>query len=88
MRLGVVGCGRITERGYVPAALAAEGVAIAAFADPNAERLELCRDLWREGGEEASGYPDLTSLLKAEPVDLVAEFAAQVEEGQLLLTLR
>lgn len=71
MRLGVVGCGRITERGYIPAALAAEGVMIAAFADPNAERLELCRGLWREGGDEASGYADLSPLLAVEPVDLL-----------------
>ena len=71
MRLGVVGCGRITERGYIPAALAAEGVTIAAFADPNAERLEICRDLWREGGEEASGYPDLASMLETESIDLL-----------------
>jgi predicted dehydrogenase len=71
MRLGVAGCGRITERGYIPAARAAAGVAIAAFADPNPERLELCRGLWCEGGEEARGYADLSSLLAAEPVDLV-----------------
>lgn len=71
MRLGIAGCGRITERGYVPAALAAEGVTIAAFADPNGERRELCRALWREGGEEARGYADLPSLLEAEPIDLL-----------------
>lgn len=71
MRLGVAGCGRITELGYIPAALAAEGVTIRAFADPNAERLGLCRELWRDGGEEAMGYPGLSSLLAAEPVDLV-----------------
>jgi predicted dehydrogenase len=71
MRLGVAGCGRITELGYVPAALAAEGVEIAAFADPNAERRERCLDLWRKGGTEASDFPDLTSLLEAEPIDLL-----------------
>jgi predicted dehydrogenase len=71
MRLGVAGCGRITELGYVPAALAAEGVTIAAFADPNAERRGRCLELWRQGGAEASGFPDLTSLLEAEPIDLL-----------------
>jgi predicted dehydrogenase len=71
MRLGVVGCGRIVERGYIPAARAADGVTIAAFADPNAERLELCRRLWREGGQEARGYADLSSLLEAEQLDLL-----------------
>jgi predicted dehydrogenase len=71
MRLGVAGCGRIAERGYVPAALAAEGVEIVAFADPNPERLGRCRELWAEGGGEAAGFPDLSSLLAAEPVDLL-----------------
>jgi predicted dehydrogenase len=71
MRLGVVGCGRIVERGYIPAARAADGVTIAAFADPNSERLRLCRELWREGGTDAGGYPGLSSLLAAEPIDLL-----------------
>ncbi|HKO39442.1 MAG TPA: Gfo/Idh/MocA family oxidoreductase, partial [Solirubrobacterales bacterium] len=71
MRLGVAGCGRITELGYVPTALAAEGVTIAAFADPNAERRERCLELWRRGGAEARSFPDLASLLEAEPIDLL-----------------
>lgn len=71
MRLGIAGCGRIAERGYVPAALAAEGVAIAGFADPNRERLDDCLRLWREGGGEAQGYADLGRLLEAEPIDLL-----------------
>jgi predicted dehydrogenase len=71
MRLGIVGCGRITERGYVPAALATEGVSIAAFADPNPERRDLCCELWQESGEEAQGFADLSALLKAQPIDLL-----------------
>jgi predicted dehydrogenase len=71
MRLGIAGCGRIVERGYVPAALVAEGVTIAAFADPNRERLESCLRLWREGGDEAQGYANLGELLPAEPIDLL-----------------
>jgi len=71
MRLGIAGCGRIVERGYIPAALAAPGVTIAAFADPNPERLDHCLGLWTDGGAEASGSADLTSLLKAEPIDLL-----------------
>jgi predicted dehydrogenase len=72
MRLGVAGCGRIAERGYIPAAAAAEGVTIAAFADPNPERLERCRELWSDGGgNEAGGFADLASLLRAEPIDLL-----------------
>lgn len=71
MRLGIAGCGRITERGYVPAALAAEGVTIAAFADPDQERLDGCLNLWSEGGGEARGFADLGELLAAEPIDLL-----------------
>lgn len=71
MKLGIAGCGRIVELGYVPAALAAEGVTIAAFADPNAGRRERCLKLWAEGDGEARGYPDLASLLEAEPLDLL-----------------
>jgi predicted dehydrogenase len=71
MRLGIAGCGRIAERGYVPAALAAEGVTIAAFADPNPDRLDRCLRLWRDGGGEAAGHSDLAGLLAAEPIDLL-----------------
>jgi predicted dehydrogenase len=69
MRLGIAGCGRITELGYIPAALAAEGVTIAAIADPNAERLERCLELW--SGGEVRGFSDLASLLEAESIDLL-----------------
>ena len=71
MRLGIAGCGRIAERGYMPAALAAEGVTIAAFADPNPERRDDCLRLWRAGGGEARGFADLGELLAAEPIDLL-----------------
>lgn len=71
MRLGIAGCGRITERGYVPAALAADGVTIGAFADPNPDRLDDCLRLWHEGGGEARGFASLAELLAAEPIDLL-----------------
>lgn len=71
MRLGIAGCGRIVERGYVPAVLATREVTIAAFADPNADRRDECLRLWRETGYEPAGYPDLANLLAAEPIDLV-----------------
>jgi predicted dehydrogenase len=71
MRLGVAGCGRIAERGYVPAALAAPGVEIAAFADPNPERLARCRALWEDGGGAAAAYGDVGALLDRERIDLL-----------------
>jgi predicted dehydrogenase len=72
VRLGIAGCGRIAERGYVPAALAAEGVTIAAFADPDAGRLRGCAALWeRRSGDEARCFAGATELLRSEPVDLL-----------------
>lgn len=72
MRIGIAGCGRIAERGYVPAALAAEGVAIAGFADPDPDRLDLCRHLWeQEGGGLASAFTRADELLRNEPIDLL-----------------
>jgi predicted dehydrogenase len=38
LRIGLIGCGRLAERGYVPAFERAEGVELAAVADPVAER--------------------------------------------------
>lgn len=40
LRVGLVGCGRIAERGYAPALARAEGVELAAVADPVRERCE------------------------------------------------
>jgi len=71
MRIGIAGCGRIAERGYVPAALASEGVEIAGFADPDAERRDRCRRLSAQSGTEAPGFDDAASLLQADPLDLL-----------------
>ncbi|HYG97069.1 MAG TPA: Gfo/Idh/MocA family oxidoreductase, partial [Solirubrobacterales bacterium] len=71
MRLGIAGCGRIAERGHIPAVLGAEGVSVVALADPNTERLELCRGLLREGGTQPTGFSDLATLLATEPIDLL-----------------
>jgi hypothetical protein len=70
-RLGVVGCGRIVERGYIPAAQAAPEVTIAAFVDPDPNRFDDCLRQWRGGGGEAQGFADLPSLLAAASVDLL-----------------
>jgi len=39
IRLGIVGCGRITEQCHLPAALAAPGVDLTVLCDPNRQRL-------------------------------------------------
>lgn len=41
VRLGIIGCGRIAELGYVPAALALPDVELVAVADPDRSRHEL-----------------------------------------------
>ncbi|HEX3042324.1 MAG TPA: Gfo/Idh/MocA family oxidoreductase [Solirubrobacterales bacterium] len=88
MRLGIAGCGRIAERGYVPAALAVAGVTIAAFADPDADRLRQCGETWeRESGEAAQTFASASELLRDAPVDLlvvaapVAHHLALAEEA-------
>ena len=70
LRLALAGCGRIAERGYVPAALETPGLRIVAFADPDRERLAACREAWETAGAGgASGHADAAALLAAEEVD-------------------
>jgi predicted dehydrogenase len=38
LRIGIVGCGRLTELGYVPAAVGADSVELVAVADPDEQR--------------------------------------------------
>lgn len=71
MRLGIAGCGRITESGYIPAALATPGVEIVAFADPDPERLERCTAEYERSGSETEGFADVASLLSEVPIDLL-----------------
>jgi predicted dehydrogenase len=71
MRIAIAGCGRIAERGYLPAALGTEGVEIAAVIDPDPERRQRCRRLYSPGGEEVPGFAALGSLLEATAVDLL-----------------
>jgi predicted dehydrogenase len=71
VRIGIAGCGRIAERGYVPAALATEEVTITGFADPDPTRLLRCQALWRDGGgAEAIAAASVAELLAA-PLDLL-----------------
>jgi predicted dehydrogenase len=72
VRLGIAGCGRIAERGYIPAALAAEDVTIAGFADPDASRLRQCAELWRlKSREGVASFASASELLREEPIDLL-----------------
>lgn len=64
LRLGLVGCGRVAELGYAPAAQAAEGVEIVAVSDPDRARRGLLA-----GKLGASGHARLDQLLAAGPLD-------------------
>ncbi len=64
MRLGLVGCGRLAECGYAPAAARARGVEIVAVADPDRSRRRL---LAAKLG--ANAYARTSELLGAEPLD-------------------
>jgi myo-inositol 2-dehydrogenase/D-chiro-inositol 1-dehydrogenase len=64
LRLGLVGCGRLAELGYAPAAEAAHGVEIVAVTDPDRDRRGLLA-----GRLRASGHARLDQLLAAGPLD-------------------
>lgn len=65
LRIGLVGCGRLAEVGYVPALQAAGGVGLAGLAEPDPVRRARVTAL--AGG--APAFPDAAALLAAIPVD-------------------
>jgi predicted dehydrogenase len=84
LRVGLVGCGRISERGYAPALARAEGVELSAVADPVPERC----------GRVAPGAPSFRSaaeLLAAEAADalvLATPAAAHLPDARLAAEAR
>lgn len=66
LRLGLVGCGRIAESGYLPAASATPAVAVAAVADPSASRRDA---LARACG--ATAFESAAELVAAGGIDAV-----------------
>jgi predicted dehydrogenase len=71
VRLGIAGCGRIAESGYIPAALTTPEVEIVAFADPDRKRRERCIAEYERSGCETEGFADVASLLSEVPIDLL-----------------
>jgi predicted dehydrogenase len=65
LRVGLVGCGRLAEVGYLPALRAARGVVLVAAADPDPARRARVAAL--AGG--APEFPDTAALLREVPVD-------------------
>src|SRR5436190_21082822 len=70
MRLGIVGCGQIVERGHAPALRAAPQVEVAALADPSERR---CRVVAEALGVEAEPavYRDHREMLARVDLDAV-----------------
>lgn len=63
LQLGIVGCGRVVERGYLPALRALPEIRLKAVADPSPERRQLASG--------ASQYADLRAMLEANELDAV-----------------
>ena len=62
--MGLVGCGRVAEHGYVPALARAHGLVLAATADPERPRRELL-------APGVPGFDGPAELLEAGGVDVV-----------------
>jgi predicted dehydrogenase len=67
VRIGLVGCGRLAELGYLPAAVREPGVRVTAVADPDAQRARLLAE--RAGG--AAVHRGAEELVAAGGVDAV-----------------
>ena len=79
LRLGLIGCGRLAERGYVPAALRAQGLRLAAVADPVGER---CRGV----APDVARFSSAAELLAARAADvlvLATPAAAHLPDARL-----
>jgi len=69
-RVGVIGCGGITERRHAPTFCAVERTQLAALADLSPERLELLGEKHGVGPEHR--YTDYQEMLEREKLDLVS----------------
>lgn len=66
LRIGLVGCGRLAQQGYLPAAARSAAVEIVAVADPDPDRRKLVASL---ADPPASVHPDAASLVAGGDVD-------------------
>lgn len=79
LRIGLAGCGRLAELGYVPALARADGIRLAAVADPDRGRRERLRD-------DTPAYAGAEELLDAGGVDalvLATPVAAHLPDARM-----
>jgi len=69
IRVGIIGCGMITQRSHAPGLAKIAGVAITALCDPVAANLSKVRD---EHAPKAAVFSDFRDLLKSGMVDAVS----------------
>src|SRR5262245_36092155 len=68
LRVGIIGCGWVTEARHLPALQRLEGIQVVAFADVNRERLNKVANLFHIKDR----YPDYQQLLGDPSIDVVA----------------
>lgn len=68
LRVGLIGCGMITQRSHAPSFARVPGVEITALCDPIAERMDTVRDAHAPG---AALFADADALLRSGLVDAV-----------------
>jgi predicted dehydrogenase len=66
LRVGLIGCGRLTELGYLPAAAGTGAVQVVAVADPDAERREQIA-----AAAGARAHPSAAELIASGGIDAV-----------------
>ncbi|MET0894985.1 MAG: Gfo/Idh/MocA family oxidoreductase [Acidimicrobiia bacterium] len=71
MRLGLVGCGRLAELGYVPAAMRATGVELVAVADPDPIRRQHVAATAARAGVIVSTHASAGALVEHAALDAV-----------------
>lgn len=88
LRLGLAGCGRIAERGYLPAARELADVEFVAFADPDPERADAASSFVGAIAPQKLGtmmFGDVEGMITAGGIDALvvaspAEFHAEAAE--------
>jgi predicted dehydrogenase len=87
IRLGIVGCGRITEQCHLPAALATPGVEVAVLCDPDPRRLQSLRRRYgltaRTVRDHREVMPHVDAVIVATPNHLHEPIAVDFLTGSI-----